>query len=127
MMDELKKMMAKKKHDGEMSAEEQQAKMDVIMELMEMAQGEMGSRVKSGMDDMKKVTVAAPDSESLEEGLEAAQDVVGELPESDESEEMETESEDSPASEVMEHLASAEPEEDDMNPFMAKRKKLGLK
>ena len=127
MMDELKKMMAKKKHDGEMSAEEQQAKMDVIMELMEMAQGEMGSRVKSGMDDMKKVTVAAPDSESLEEGLEAAQDVVSELPESYESEEMETESEDSPASEVMEHLASAEPEDDDMNTFMAKRKKLGLK
>lgn len=120
MMDELKKMMAKKKNDGAMSEQEQKAKMDVIMELLEMAQGEMGSRVKSGMDDMKKVTVAAPDAESLEEGLETAQDVVSEMPE-----EMETES-DSPASEVMEHVA-AEPEDDDMNPFMKKRKMMGLK
>lgn len=122
MMDELKKMMEKKKSGDSMSEQEQQAKMDVIMELLEMAQGEMGSRVKSGMDDMKKVSVIAPDSESLEEGLEAAQDVVEELPESQESE-MESES-DSPAAEAMASVAS-EPEEDDMNPFMKKRKMMG--
>lgn len=127
MMDELKKMMAKKKDDGAMSEQEQQAKMDVIMELLEMAQGEMGSRVKSGMDDMKKVTVAAPDSESLTDGLEAAQDMLGTDDEAAESDEDPAEEKaESPADEAMEHV-SAEPEDDDMNPFMAKRKKMGLK
>lgn len=127
MMDELKKMMAKKKDDGAMSEQEQQAKMDVIMELMEMAHGEMGSRVKSGMDDMKKVTVAAPDSESLSDGLEKAQDMLGKDDEESESDEDPAEEKaESPAEEAMESVQD-EPEEDDMNPFMNKRKKLGLK
>jgi hypothetical protein len=77
MMDALKEMMAKKKSpEGKMSEDEMKAKMDVIQELLEMAQNAMGSHVKGGMDEMKKVSVMAPDTESLAEGLDLAEDVV---------------------------------------------------
>jgi hypothetical protein len=77
MMDELKKMMAGKKSDGKMSEDEKQAKMDVIKELLDMAQHAMGHGVKGGMDEMHKVSVMAPDEEGLEEGLGMAKKVVG--------------------------------------------------
>lgn len=78
MKDMLEKMMMKsssKAKDGEMTDMEKQAKMDVLKELLGIAHGEMGSRVKSGMDEMQKVTVAAPDKESLLKGLDKAKEL----------------------------------------------------
>lgn len=76
-MDELFSKLSKK-GSSDMSPEAKQAKMEVIMELMEMARELMGSGVKSGLDEMQKVSVMAPDAEGLEEGLEVAEDLVGE-------------------------------------------------
>lgn len=75
-MKDLEKILMKKKESGKLSDEEAQAKMDVLQELMEMAHQAMGSKVKNGMDEMKKVSVMAPDKEGLEEGLEKAQELV---------------------------------------------------
>lgn len=63
---------------AKLSPQEVQAKMDVIKELMQEMVEAMGGQVKSGMDDMgalKKVTVAAPDDQSLSKGLDLAKDV----------------------------------------------------
>src|SRR6478736_8328892 len=81
-MDELSKLMAKKKDAPEMSPEEIQAKLEVVKELMAMAQEAMGDGVKRGLDDMhaSKVSVMAPDKEGLEEGLEKASDLVAGAP-----------------------------------------------
>lgn len=78
MKDMLEKMMMKsssKAKDGQMTEQEKQAKMDVLKELLGIAHGEMGNRVKSGMDEMQKVTVAAPDKESLLKGLDKAKEL----------------------------------------------------
>lgn len=82
-MDEMfmKKMMKKGKEGPDMSEMERKAKMDVIMELLEMAQEGMGEGVVSGLESLKpkqSVTVAAPDEESLKTGLEVAEDMVDE-------------------------------------------------
>lgn len=45
-----------------------------------MAMDDMGDGLKSGLGGMKKVTVAAPDSQHLKEGLNKAEDMVGEMP-----------------------------------------------
>lgn len=79
-MKDLEKMLMSKKDKSKMSDQEVQAKMDVLMELMEMAKDALGSKVKSGMDEMQKVSVSAPDKESLEEGLEKAQELVEKSP-----------------------------------------------
>ena len=85
MKEMLEKMMMKKASKGKedkMSEMEVEAKMDVLKELLGLAQTEMGSRVKSGMDEMQKVTVAAPDKESLLKGLGKAEEITEEMPES---------------------------------------------
>jgi len=72
----LKAMMAD--GDDSMMKSKLKAKMDVLKELMEMADE---SETAGLMDDMQKVTVAAPDKESLVEGLEKAEEVVeGDMP-----------------------------------------------
>lgn len=98
MMDELlKKLSAKGKVN--VSEDEAKAKLDVIKELLEMAQSAMADGVKSDMDSLispkeaAAVKVVAPDEESLAEGLDVAKDLV--------SEDSEEESE-SPALEAME-------------------------
>lgn len=68
-------MLMQKKDKSNMSKEEIQAKMDVLQELMDMCKDKMGQSVKSGMDEMNKVTVAAPDKESLAMGLDKAKDI----------------------------------------------------
>ena len=84
----------------EMSKMDVQAKMDVLKELYDMCSDSLKSKVKGGMDEMKSVTVSAPDSESLEEGLEMAADLAPEMEEekpemkSEEKPEMESEEED---------------------------------
>ena len=84
----LEAMMMAKKPKEKMSEQEIQAKMDVLLEMLQMISEEMGGRVKNGMMDheneMKKVSVVAPSNEGLEEGLEEAQEVIPDMPEEDE-------------------------------------------
>ena len=79
MMD-LEGMLSEKKEKKEMSKPESQAKMEVLQELMGMLEEQMGDSVKSGMDEMQKVTVAAPSMEGLAKGLEKAEDLVEKAP-----------------------------------------------
>lgn len=107
-----------KKPEGKMDKASVQAKMDVIQELLEMAQEAMAGKVKGGMDEMQKVSVMAPDKESLSEGLDMAKMIAGdeEEPEAGESEEhemSESPSEDMPS-------MSMESEEEEVSPFMKK-------
>lgn len=78
MKEMLQKMMNKAE---DMSPEEASAKMDVLKEMLSMLHGEMGSKLKGNMDEMRKVSVMAPDKESLSEGLDKAKALVGEMPE----------------------------------------------
>lgn len=87
MMDEMMKQLMAKKGAQKMSTEDQQAKLDVIKELLEMATQAMGGKIKGGMDEMQKVSVMAPDKKSLLEGLGMAQDIAGGDPETEELEE----------------------------------------
>lgn len=71
----LKELIAKKLKSGSVLDEGMKSsKMSVLDELENLADEGIA-------DSMKKVTVAAPDSESLEAGLEMAQDSVGEFDE----------------------------------------------
>lgn len=80
-MKDLKSMLMPKKEDTKMSERDIKVKSDILKEIMQFAQDKMGEHVKSGMDEMQKVSVMAPDSESLHEGLEKALEI---LPESEE-------------------------------------------
>lgn len=90
-MKDLEKLMSKS-GKSEMSEDAKKAKMEVIMELMEMAKEMMADGVHKGMTEIKspkeikEVSVMAPDQESLEEGLDVAKDIV----ESEEGPEHET-------------------------------------
>ena len=87
----LKMLMMKKgrKIDGS----EKDAAMSVLEELMGSASAAMADKVKSAKD-MKKVSVMSDSKEGLKEGLDKAEDVIGQMP--DGSQDMETEgSEDS--------------------------------
>lgn len=67
---------------------ESDAKMQVLEELRDMCMGMMGEKVKSRFEpkeEVKSVQVSAPDEESLEQGLDAAKEI---LPEISASEEM---------------------------------------
>lgn len=79
-MEEFKKLLGEKKAIDPI---EKEAKLNAIKGMKKMA----GDMVADEIKGMKKVTVAAPDSESLKAGLEKAEEVV-------ESEEMTEESED---------------------------------
>ena len=95
-MKDLKELLgAKKKIDPI----EKEAKLNAVKGMRKMA----GDMMADDMKSMKKVTVAAPDQEGLEMGLEKAQDVVEEMPE------MEDES---PEDEMMEVVESCETPED---------------
>lgn len=89
-MDEkmMQKLIAKSEGKPEMTDMEKQAKLDVIMELLEMAKADMGTRVETGMKELSApaaVTVQAENPEDLEEGLEVASEltdkVASKLPE----------------------------------------------
>lgn len=113
-MKDLEKMLMKKQDSGEMSPEAKQAKMEVLQELMDMCKQAMGHNVKSGMDEMKKVSVMAPDKESLVEGLEKAEEVI----ESPMMEKMEDMSEES------DEKSEMSMDEEDDSPFNRKMKKM---
>lgn len=122
--------LGKKAGEG-MSPEAKRAKMEVIMELMEMAKEMMGENVKTGMDEMKKVSIAAPDQESLEEGLDLAHKLVSDDMEGEATEEVMEDKEKPTLDEIVEEVsessepmvaaeemkASDEDEDEDESPF----------
>lgn len=72
---------------GKMSEEEIAAKLEVVQQLMQEMLASMGEGVKGHLDslakpEMQQVTVAAPNEELLEEGLEKAQEIVPEIADS---------------------------------------------
>ncbi len=64
-MKHLEKMLTKAPK-GDMSKDEIQAKLDVLVEMMDMLEDETGSSVKSGMDEMMKPK-ESKESSSVEE------------------------------------------------------------
>lgn len=85
----LEKLM-EKKGKASLDPEYKSAKMDVLKAL----HGEMGKMMGDDVRGLKKVTVASPDSEGLEQGLEKAKEMLEGGEELDE--EMEDEAEMSP-------------------------------
>ena len=77
----LKDLLFKKAKEGKfLSPEEKAAKIGVLGEVSDMMKEVMGN-------DLKKVTVAAPDAEGLKAGLEKAKEVVEKKEEAEEKEE----------------------------------------
>ncbi len=114
-------MMMSGKSEGKMSKEDIQAKLDVIQEMIQAMQESMGGAVKGGLDemlssmapeghDMAKVSVMADDPDSLEEGLEMAQEVVPKVVDKAE-----------PSIESMSEVASKPKDEED-DSFFGKKK-----
>jgi hypothetical protein len=99
MKEKFKQLLMKKKMEGKMlNPEQAKAKMDVLEELMGLAEEGMGDKLRG----LKKVTVAAPDKEGLKEGLEKAENILESSEEmSDEDEEEASEEEKSPEDEIM--------------------------
>jgi len=77
-MKDMKKMMAMmdEKRPSKMSANDIQAKKDILKELLGMADEAMKGKLGEGMKGMK-VSVMAKDPESMKEGLEKAEELVG--------------------------------------------------
>jgi hypothetical protein len=121
-MKNLEKMLTQKSSKGEMSPEAIQAKMDVLKELMESCKAKLGDNVKSGMDEMQKVTVAAPDKEALALGLDKAKELTQSQPSMLDSLEELSETSNEEESENKESLESPEEEEEDISMFAKKRK-----
>lgn len=73
--DDLMKALAKKKGEGQkdMDPKAKEAKMGVLKHISKMA----GDAMANDLHGFKKVSVAAPDNQSLKEGLKMAQDYVG--------------------------------------------------
>lgn len=90
MNDLLAKLMAKKGQDSEMDPDYKDSKMAVLQQLKDemtkMMAGDLGGAA------MKKVTVAAPDSASLQAGLAKAQDLTA----GDDSDEADAEGSEAP-------------------------------
>lgn len=124
-MKELEKMLAKKMGmskneddggDSEMPDHQAQAKEAVLQELIEMMQSLRANKFGDDFGEMKKVSVMSPDTEGLEEGLDKAKDVIGDMGEE--------ESEDD-STEITPILAEDEEEDEGYNP-MAKMKRKGM-
>lgn len=121
MMKDLEKMMmmGKKNSEGKLSPEEMQAKMDVLKELLGMAQEAMGSKVKGGMDEMQKVSVMAPDQKSLTHGLDMAKEIAQDPKMTELMDEDKEESLESPEEKKAEELdPTMEDKEESLEPMM---------
>jgi len=82
----FKELLMKKAKSGEFLDEKKiEAKREVLEALQEMIKGEVGGK----LGEMKKVTVASPTKEGLQEGLEKAEEVIEKMPKMEEMEEME--------------------------------------
>ena len=81
----MKMMMDKKSGAKKLDPGYKKVKMDLLKGL----HGDMGKMLGEDFKGLKKVTVAAPDSEGLAEGLDKAEDMLGmDHPESEDSSEM---------------------------------------
>lgn len=89
-MDKLEKLLMKKKAGKEMSPIEREAKMGVVGDMRKMASEAMGDKLKG----LQKVTVAAPDKDGLEMGLDKAQELLSAHQQPEDTEEGSEESED---------------------------------
>lgn len=76
MNDLLSKLMASKGQSDDMSDDYKNSKMAVLQQLRDEMTKMMASDPE-GMGSLKKVTVAAPDSAGLQEGLHQAQSLMG--------------------------------------------------
>lgn len=77
-MEKLHKLLAKKKEAGhKVNPMEKDAKMGVLKDLHKMASDSMSDK----LNNLKKVSVAAPDQAGLEHGLEKAKQIVSSMPE----------------------------------------------
>lgn len=134
-MKDLEQMLMKKKDSGKMSEDAVKAKQEVLEELMAMCEQALGHGVKSGMDEMKKVSVMAPDKKSLVEGLDKAKDLAQspmlekmeemahkDLDEDQEEEESQEHKEKLPEEEKPE--MKVQEEDEDESPFNRKMKKM---
>ena len=95
----MKDMLMKKLMQAEaMPKQEKSGKLAALKELIKQMDEIMSSDMDSPMEDssmpeMQKVSIMAPDKEGLKQGLEKAEDILeGEMPEMEESEDMEEES-----------------------------------
>lgn len=132
---------------AKMSEQEIAAKLEVVKQLMDEMMSSMGHGVKSHLDGLKQVTVAAPSDELLAKGLDVAKQVVPKIedaePEdaSEEKDELETPAMDAaeakdPSIEANEpekditkagaESADAEEEPMDLYSMMQRKKKLGM-
>lgn len=103
---DMKDLLGKKSKETDPLKKE--AKLKALKELRAMATGMGGDDVKAGL---QKVTVAAPDKDSLKMGLDKAKDIVDKSPKADFSHSEDDESPEMEASETPEEYAS---EVDDM-------------
>lgn len=106
-MKDLKAMMGKSEESSGMKKD---AKLSVLKQLRQMAADMVGDDVKGGLDSMKKVTVAAPDSSGLAEGLAKAKEMLAGHSEMESDEDMDEMPEDEMS------------EEEDMSPEEMKAK-----
>jgi rRNA maturation endonuclease Nob1 len=75
MIQELQKIIQAKKPD-KLDSKRKKAKMEMLQELKD----SMGAMLSDNIQSLKKVTVAAPNKEGLEAGLEKAQEIVKKVP-----------------------------------------------
>ncbi len=127
-MKDLEKLLMKKQEESEMSDSDISAKKDVLKEMLSLVHKMMSDKTKGGMEGMQKVSVMAPDKESLKEGLDKAMEIMEKGPESlvEESEEPKDEEKETPEEELKEELKqeeNLEDEEDDsmFNSIMKKK------
>jgi len=108
-MDKIKSLLAKKLKEGKkVKPEEMGAKKSVLQEL----RADMADKMGSKLGGLKKVSVAAPDAESLKKGLEKAEDIVEGMDGlQDQSEEYSDGAEDEMLEEASESDAMAMPDE----------------
>lgn len=76
----LEKMLMESEQPAKPASNEQgiKAKLAALQDILKVIQAELGGKVKGEMDGLKKVEVVAPDSQSLEEGLELASEMAAE-------------------------------------------------
>jgi len=97
-MHELKKMMEKRmEKQPPMDENRKKAKLDAIRALHSDMQGMLGDGLGDHVENLKKVSVAAPDTEHLKEGLDKAKELVSSMPEEESHEEESSEETASPA------------------------------
>ncbi len=107
---DMKEMMKKKKEEGSIDPSYKKAKMGVLKEIRDMASKDAAD----GIGSVKKVTVAAPDKESLEEGLEKAKAMLHQHDE--EAEDPKEEASETPEEEAAEDSEEKDEGDEDLTP-----------